>query len=285
MSRKRKQKEEKDRQKHKYIFVYDIHSNIKTLKKLPELIPEWKDDNTTIVFGGDYIDGFIQNKNDGLEVLKFVMNCVESGKGIALLGNHDKWLVDILSYDKDSYQVKKSIDEWSINGLDATLSSWGFDPADVRYLDELLMQSKYKDVCEWLKSGNLKKYAVLGYRNDIFAVHAGFDLTKSLSEQDEDDMLWIRDKYFHEPLYLQYPIAYEWKHSTIVTGHTPNQLISSEFSNIPNSPEVLSNYITWFDLHRYFIDAGSNSTSNPKDLKLNILILDDEQGFIRSELI
>lgn len=287
MGRGRKKKQ--PRTKLYRVFVSDIHSNIDVLRKLDEL-PELQQEGSLIVFCGDYIDGYSQDKNAGLEVLRYVKDKVNAGKAVALMGNHDQWLWEVVRNQRMS-QVENAIIDWSGNGMAETLSSWGFDPDDVRDLGELLKQSSYSDVYDWIMETDLPYYVDVGYKNaddyidiNLYAVHAGFNLDVSVKDQNIEDMLWIRESYIEKPQYLQYNAHSDFFNSTIVSGHTPNQLFSEDMTGIPDDPNIIRDLSPLNALERYFIDAGSKGKSTGQE-QLNVLILDDERNFIRSELL
>ena len=76
----------------KYIILSDLHSNWGALQQL-EHIEEFKDENSHIIFAGDYIDGEEQEFEYGIKVLDYVIELVEAKKATALLGNHDEFWV------------------------------------------------------------------------------------------------------------------------------------------------------------------------------------------------
>lgn len=283
---RRKKKKEPERVKTKFIFISDIHSEIDTLRQLPDRVPEWHDENTKIVFLGDYIDGYNQSGTEGLEVLRFISKLHKSGKAIVLIGNHDYPLLNLIQYSDIDSKCFEAIEQWSSHGGIQTMSSWGFNPNDMRHIGELLKHSEYEDVYEWLLELKPEYYADLGYRMcSVYGVHAGFDLSKCLRDQDNHKMMWIRDDYFDYPQYLQNEISADFIDSVIVSGHTPNRAMSELITDREPDDSVISKYENWHNINRYFIDAGANSRRDRYVKQLNILIIDDVGQYIRDELI
>lgn len=261
----------------KFIFVTDIHSNIEVLEKLQDVIPEWNDVDTKIVFGGDYVDGFYQSTNAGLKVLEYVFKLVDQGKAIALMGNHDYYLWSIVCRDSD---YRSSIETWSQIGMNSSLESWGVNPYDVSDLDELLVYRGYRYVVDWIKSHRLKSFEKLN--DNIYVSHAGFDLTKSINDQDFIYSMWVRDQYFDQPYSLK-NIDFSFYNKVLVTGHTPISNLP-HYIDINESQSFASDHFDQYSMTRYFIDAGSNGMISKVDTDLSVLILNEDGSFVRSEL-
>ena len=164
-----------------YLYLSDIHSNFEALTHLDSL-PEMQDPDCEIRFGGDYIDGVDLEPDAVINTLRYVKNLCDSGKAKAILGNHDRFILDA-TFRPFNETV------WGLNGRDDTLANLGItyrSPSDLR--EQLLYH--YYDELEWLR--DLPYYLEDG-KNIL--VHAGFDLDLSLEEQDPETMLWVRDTY------------------------------------------------------------------------------------------
>ena len=164
-----------------YLYLSDIHSNFEALKHLDSL-PEMQDPDCEIRFGGDYIDGVDLEPDAVINTLRYVKSLCDSGKAKAILGNHDRFILDA------AYRPFNET-AWWLNGRDETLANLGItyrSPSDLR--EQLLYH--YSDELEWLR--DLPYYLEDG-KNIL--VHAGFDLDLSLGEQDPETMLWVRDPY------------------------------------------------------------------------------------------
>lgn len=245
-----------------YLYLSDIHSNFEALKHLDSL-PEMQDPDCEIRFGGDYIDGVHLEPDAVINTLRYIKNLCDSGKAKAILGNHDRFILDAAFRPFTETA-------WALNGRDDTLTNLGIayrSPSDLR--EQLLYH--YFDELEWLRE--LPHYLVDGQN---ILVHAGFDLDLSLEEQDEETMLWVRDPYIEGAFSLLHHVELhpDFRGKTILSGHTPTSFINGNTKNVPltDMPHDLErNYVT-----RYFIDGGSKSGS--ANGRINILVL-NEKGY------
>lgn len=68
------------------VVVGDIHGKLEVTKKFLSMA----DDNTRVVFVGDYLDSFTESPDDQVECLLAVLQAMTSGKNVlALKGNHE----------------------------------------------------------------------------------------------------------------------------------------------------------------------------------------------------
>jgi serine/threonine protein phosphatase 1 len=99
-------------------------------------------------------------------------------------------------------------------GADALLRSYGLDvdklpkifPAASK-LDAFIRQSLPKPHIEFLRS-----LPILVDTPDVLFVHAGIDPLRSIKDQNDDDLVFIRHRFFESPVPLP---------KLIVHGHTP----------------------------------------------------------------
>ena len=194
--------------------------------------------NAIRVFLGDYIDRGPESKR----VLDRLIAYCSAQPCVCLRGNHETYLSEFLK-NPDILSV------WRHYGGFDTLLSYGLVPSietDVEKqrilaccLDRILPATHR----EFLS--NLKQYFICG---DYFFVHAGVRPGICLTEQSENDLLWIREDF----LLCEDPFG-----KVIVHGHTP-----------VSEPEVRTNRIN--------IDTGAYATG-----RLTCLILEtDEISFI-----
>jgi len=169
--------------------VGDIHGSFDKLVSLMDLIDiDWKKE--TLIFIGDYVDRGPQSK----EVVDYLMDLGQRQNGVIFLkGNHEQMLEDYVSgADRLSFLY---------NGGEATLESYlkggsgnGADLIPPAHLDFF---------------ANLRLYHET---DDYIFVHGGLKPGISLDQQDEWDMLWIRDEF----------IASKFDFGKrIIFGHTP----------------------------------------------------------------
>jgi serine/threonine protein phosphatase 1 len=189
--------------------------------------------NAIPVFLGDYID----RGPDSKRVLDRLVDCCATRPTICLMGNHEAFLLEFL-------KNPDVLDVWGRCGGLETLLSYGLAPKiETDAQDQQEMAAEFDRL---LPSGHreflgcLKQYFVCG---DFFFVHAGVRPGICLTEQSEDDLLWIREDFL---------LSEDYFGKIIVHGHTP----------VPE-PEVRSNRIN--------IDTGAYATG-----RLTCLALEDD---------
>lgn len=189
--------------------IGDVHGCLKELKNAEAQIAA--DINSTeragpIVLLGDYVD----RGPSSSQVLEYLIRPSEFGlKRLPLCGNHDDIFLKFLN-EPELYS------EWLGLGGEQTLMSYGID------LHHLGVRQKYRNA----KLSELLTEAVPDSHRqfladlpiclkiaDLFFVHAGIRPGVPLDEQDDEDMLWIRDPFLSEGPKL--PVL-------VVHGHTPH---------------------------------------------------------------
>ena len=175
----------------KTVAVGDVHGCIEQLLNITER-PDFYGDE--LIFLGDLFDRSPISNGDSL-VMSFVQLMQEHpqefdfDKVTVLRGNHEDALIRSLDEGKDS----DIYDLWLYNG------------GNEKFYDLLKIA---EPSVEWLKS--LPLYVE---RGDYLFVHAGVRPDIPLEEQDEQDLLWIREEFYDvEDHGLPY---------TVVHGHTP----------------------------------------------------------------
>jgi len=188
--------------------IGDIHGRADLLASLLQLIAEDisnlpPESNPLLVFLGDYVDRGPHSR----EVIETVAGLQDrtGWEVIALKGNHEA----VMSRFLDGADCGL---EWCRHGGRETLLSYGVRIEEGGGADWEAVRAAFRDALpdghlEFLRS--LSLYAVHG--RYIF-VHAGLRPGIALSDQDERDLLWIRDDFF---------AADSWDGSVVVHGHTP----------------------------------------------------------------
>ncbi|WP_439883085.1 metallophosphoesterase [Pontibacter sp. MBLB2868] len=174
----------------------DCHGGYRALVQCMERCGFDKE-NDQLIFIGDVVDGWPETK-ECIELLLSVKNLTY------LLGNHDQWALEYYSGNMSGDEA--SLDLWLSQGGAATIQSYGVqNPMPKEHL--LLLQQ-----------------AQLFYETDdkILFVHAGFQSSKPLEENDAYTLLWSRE--FITEMYGQYmqkklPEIKEFK--AVYLGHTP----------------------------------------------------------------
>lgn len=180
----------------RFFVVGDIHACPRELEVLLSSLALTPEDQ--LVFLGDYVDRgpdaravvdlLVAMKTDGVCQMTF------------LKGNHEDMFLDFLGYEGRYGEA------FLVNGGHATAKSYGI-PQDV----------VGKEAASLLPPAHLDFYLSLEtvlVENDILCVHAGLDPRRPLSEQSEEDLLWIRQEFIFHPHNFSY---------TVVFGHTPHR--------------------------------------------------------------
>jgi Calcineurin-like phosphoesterase len=175
--------------------VGDIHGCCKELACLIENLPLRKQDR--LVFLGDYID----RGPDSRAVVSYLLDLEKdsSYELIFLKGNHEDMLLSFLGLGGRHGEM------FFYNGGLATLVSYGLSSQDLN--SESVLSAIPPAHIDFYK--NLQNYFVMA---PYLCVHAGIDPQKSLEEQTEAELFWIRNKF----IYSSHPLPY-----TILFGHTP----------------------------------------------------------------
>jgi serine/threonine protein phosphatase 1 len=176
------------------------------------------------VYLGDYVD---RGPYSG-DTLDLLIERSHIREAVCLKGNHEAYLLEVL-------RDPTKLEEWQQFGGLQTLMSYGIQPslypdaAEQVELIRMLIKAMPGRHLKFLRS--LKPSFVCG---DFFFVHAGVRPGISLKEQQEDDLLWIRDDFLDSKANFG---------KYIVHGHTPVR-----------EPDIRPNRIN--------IDTGAYATGN-----------------------
>lgn len=187
--------------------IGDVHGCLNHL----QAVHHWIDEDLarhpasdwTIVHVGDYVDRGDQSR----EVMDYLIDrSAKDDRNVFLLGNHDLMFKRAIEGDERLTKI------WLRNGGETTLASYGLS------LDEFLRRRidrlGFDDVIPESHLAfidSLKMSVTLG---DFYFVHAGIDPDRHLADQEEADMLWIRDRFVDK--------SGEYE-AIIVHGHTPTR--------------------------------------------------------------
>ncbi|MGY4615531.1 serine/threonine protein phosphatase 1 [Bradyrhizobium sp. USDA 4472] len=208
--------------------ISDIHGCADLLQQMFTVIDR---DLTTIgsrrplhVFLGDYVD----RGPDSRRTIDLLIERGRKHESVFLKGNHEAFLTDVL---KDPSQL----DQWKQFGGLQTLTSYGLRPSlnpDAAEQAELVKELATKIPAQQQRFfHSLRLRFVCG---DFFFVHAGVKPGVPLAQQQEQDLLWIREEFLQSERHFG---------KYIVHGHTPVQ-----------EPDVRHNRIN--------IDTGAYATGN-----------------------
>jgi serine/threonine protein phosphatase 1 len=186
--------------------IGDIHGRADLLRTLLGKVDADREsspvERTIAVFLGDYIDRGPSSK----DVLDVMLDYRANFESVFLMGNHEKFALDFL-------QNHSVLEAWrSCGGLE-TLLSYGLRPSFSSSAGESLRLSR--ELAESMPSehlGFLKSLQLYFQSGEFLFVHAGVRTRVKLKDQDEKDLLWIRDEF------LEYQKPFE---RFVVHGHTP----------------------------------------------------------------
>jgi serine/threonine protein phosphatase 1 len=154
---------------------------------------------TLEIFIGDYVDRGPQSR----DVVEWLMQAPPLGdRRICLLGNHEDMLLDALA-------DPAGLTSWLFNGGDATLASYGVTrlPSAPGAMWEACVAAIPQRHREFLAA--LPRTVAFG---SYFFVHAGIDPSRPLAEQDQQDLIWIREPFLNSSVDFG---------RIVVHGHTP----------------------------------------------------------------
>lgn len=201
--------------------IGDIHGRADLLRRMMHLIERDSNDaspvrETVLVFIGDYVD----RGPDSAGVIDLLLQVSSDSdyRTHALKGNHEVMFLEFLSDPTALFQ-------WAANGGAETLESYGIDvdaaahrPDGAEKLRRTALSVIPDDHLAFLSQ--LEIAVQIG---DYVFVHAGIRPGVPLEEQDEHDMIWIREPFLdHSGDFGK----------VVVHGHTPVR-----------EPEIKSNRI------------------------------------------
>ena len=206
----------------------DIHGRADLLRKMFAVIDADIARNpvkrSIEVFLGDYID----RGPDSAQTLDLLIERSLGRETVFLKGNHEAYFLEVL-------RDPAKLEDWRQFGGLQTLMSYGVQPtlnpdsSEQADLIDALTKAISDEHLSFLK--RLKPSFVCG---DFFFVHAGVRPGIPLNEQQETDLLWIRDEFLDSD---------ENFGKFIVHGHTPVR-----------EPDIRPNRIN--------IDTGAYATGN-----------------------
>ena len=182
------------------IAVGDIHGMGDRFDSLYRKM-DYRPEEDFLIFLGDYID----RGPDSVRMLDWMMEHTRSDDVVALRGNHEQMMIDFMDEGGSQYA-------WLLNSGLSTLQA----------LRKSFRWHKYIDFVRSLPCS----YQLEAGGKTYFFAHAGVNPQKPLSEQSDDDLLWVREEYYKH---------YQGE-AVVVSGHTPVQLIT-EGETVPISKE------------------------------------------------
>ncbi len=179
--------------------IGDIHGCLAPLKELmAQIAPKPEDE---VVFLGDYIDRGPDSKG----VLDYLV-ANHKPNWHYLRGNHEQMLLEWLGTPNPLAAAN-----WLLNGGHQTLQSY----VPREKLDEVRGEGAHILLQSYIPHTHvelLNSLPLFYETADYYFCHAGINLDRSLADQEQDDLLWIRRKFLQDPR----PTP-----KLVVHGHTP----------------------------------------------------------------
>jgi serine/threonine protein phosphatase 1 len=191
------QQEPKRETPQRLFMIGDIHGCLRELTVLLNHLEQEAaiGSEDLVVFAGDYIDRGPESKQVIDYLLEFKQRHPQT---VFLKGNHEDMLLDYLGYEGRGGTV------YLVNGGEDTLLSYGAVDSEQMSNPKEFFPQEHLDFFQQLIS-----YFAIG---DWILVHAGLSPLAPLEEQDEEDLLWIRDEFI---------MNIHRFNKTVVFGHTP----------------------------------------------------------------
>ncbi|MDR3237703.1 MAG: serine/threonine protein phosphatase [Spirochaetia bacterium] len=170
-----------------YYIIGDIHGDLSKLQNLlQKVLKNFDSERDTMLFLGDYID----RGNFGFETIAFLINLSEKINTVFLLGNHEDMFYD--------YIQGENRELFLYNGGEKTVRSYKRNTGS-----ETPPESHRKFY---------RELKLIHEADDFVAAHAGLNPDLNICDQQKDDVIWIREKFYNSPRC--------WS-KTVIFGHTP----------------------------------------------------------------
>jgi len=184
--------------------IGDVHGCLAELRQLERLIEADATEavgEKWIVLLGDYID---RGPQSAQVIDHLLAPALQGFRRFTLAGNHEQMLLDFLAAPNESA-------EWLAYGGVETLASYGIDARDgggrPAALARALEAQMPRSHLEWLR-----QLPVSLETPGFFFAHAGIRPGRTLAEQEDGDLMWIREPFLG---------AATDAGTIVVHGHTP----------------------------------------------------------------
>lgn len=173
--------------------IGDIHGQLTMLEDALDLIEADGGKDATVVFLGDYIDRGPDSRG---VVDLLIEGCRAERPWITLKGNHDRYLTRFLTDMRLSDPRSTATGLSWLNprlGGDTTLASYGVAATEEQPPDSVLEAARAAVPRDHVAF--LENLPILHRTSDKLFVHAGVRPGISIEDQDEEDLLWIREPF------------------------------------------------------------------------------------------
>ena len=191
--------------------VGDIHGHLEKLEQAHAWIEADRAREGTGDAGVVHVGDLVDRGPDSAGVITYLMNLRDADPRVIILrGNHDQLFVDFLTQDLETCRANGTL-RWteSIIGGRETLASYG--------VENWFKSAAHREGQRRVPIAHIEFMAHLPLTHeagDCLFVHAGIRPGVALSDQDPEDLIWIRQEFLtsqvdHGPL--------------VVHGHTPTE--------------------------------------------------------------
>ncbi|HDP80516.1 MAG TPA: serine/threonine protein phosphatase [Spirochaetes bacterium] len=187
-----------------YYVIGDIHGCFSKITALYGKISSRIGPDDWLIFLGDYID----RGEHSFEVVEFLIGLGRRHPVVFIKGNHESMFMDYLA-GKDIQKI------YYQNGGERTVDSY------TRQFGYFHVPGTHRFFFNSLRAYFEEK--------EFIAVHAGLNPKIYIMEsQNEEDMIWIREKFFRSPR--------KWE-KTVIFGHTPTAALTGGRFSVYRDPE------------------------------------------------
>ncbi|WP_328593270.1 metallophosphoesterase family protein [Tritonibacter aquimaris] len=188
--------------------IGDIHGQLSMLQEALGWIEADGGPDAQVVFLGDYVD----RGPDSAGVLELISGGINAGRNwTAVKGNHDRMFEWFLEDGPRHDPHLKVTHNWLHKDLGgrATLSSYGIEVTDEHRLSEV--HAHAKEAVPAAHKAFLRNLPCFYQTEGYLFVHAGIRPKVALADQEENDLVWIREPF------LSFQEDHPW---LVVHGHT-----------------------------------------------------------------
>lgn len=195
------------------LAIGDMHGKFTRLLSLFHKI-DFDERKDFLILLGDYID----RGEDNMRCFRWAMEMSEKTNVVALRGNHEQMMLYYYAMGAAEGYI------WLPNGGNKTKAEF----------DEWCKKddTAFQQAMEFIDTRPYYYQMTVNDEEYIF-VHAGLNPDKPLDKQDEESLLWIREKFYN---------GYRGS-ANIICGHTPTPFVKNDWYY----PVRLSNKITMMD--------------------------------------
>ncbi|WP_417603862.1 metallophosphoesterase family protein [Primorskyibacter flagellatus] len=192
--------------------IGDIHGQYDAMQRALDHIEADPAFPARVVFLGDYLDRGPQAK----KVIQCLIDGMDEGRDwIALLGNHDRYMLNFLEDPRYRDPNTRDLLDWLDDriGGRTTLASYGIDTGSDRSPEAI-----HADALAAIPKAHIefiRNLPLMHVTDDHVFVHAGIRPGVPLEDQVEEDLIWIRKGFLED----------ERDHGRLVVhGHTALQV-------------------------------------------------------------